>query len=61
MKILISLFLITSLFATYSIGDIIGDSDQQQNYNICAGSESSTLSLSDYIGKVIWINYSASW
>jgi len=62
MKILRSLILFSSLFATYNIGDVISDIDQQQTYDVCAGGEDiSPLTLGDHAGNIIWINFSASW
>ena len=62
MKKIISLILISSLFATYNVGDLISDSDQQQAYDVCAGSEDIiSLTLGEHTGNIIWINFSASW
>tara|TARA_Y100001970_G_C14069560_1_gene768623 strand:+ start:39 stop:227 length:189 start_codon:yes stop_codon:yes gene_type:complete len=62
MKKIFPFILISSLFATYNVGDAISDFDQQQIYDVCAGTEDvSSLTLGDYAGNVIWINFSASW
>ena len=69
--LLIVALLISLLFPVYSEGDVISDQHQQQVYDVCAGGMTNgfglgeedihSLSLGEYAGKVIWINFSASW
>ena len=68
MKRFFSILLITLAFGVYSEGDVISLEHQGQVNDVCAGGvingqgESiSCLSLGEYSGKVIWINFSASW
>ena len=61
-KVLSIIVFISSLFATYSVGDIISNTDQQITFDICAGGNgTSSLSLDTYNGTIIWLNISASW
>lgn len=45
----------------YSEGDTISESDQNIEFDICSGSNESTLSLSDFEDKVILIAVFATW
>ena len=51
----------TTFELPYSKGDQILDEHQNIAFNIEYGSESETLSLADYAGKIIYLNLSASW
>ena len=63
------LFLFSTLFSSYDVGEQISLEDQQQLFDICSGDyPTSSLSLSDFNGdsnggdyKVIHIDMSASW
>ena len=40
----------------YGVGDTISESDQNIEFDICSGSNKSTLKLSDFEDQVIFIN-----
>ena len=51
------------LFASqYNVGDTISNQDVNQEFDVCFGQyQTSTFKLQDFQGKVIWLQFSASW
>ena len=71
-KILITILIISSIYAVYDVGDVLSTSDQNIELNVCAQNSDynvgDPLRLSDWNGDlnggdyhVIWLEMSASW